>query len=61
MVAFKDHKNCKLSSHVPLLVFVYYFRLMVPLPKNVDLISFKENQHIGHILCKTQHLIVPSM
>ncbi len=61
VVALRDHGNCKLSCLVPLSVFVYCLRLMVCLPKNVDLISSEANREIGHILCKMQHLIVASM
>jgi hypothetical protein len=61
VAAITDHGNCKLSCLVPLSVFVYCLRLMVCLPKNVDLISSEANRQIGHILCKTQHLVVPSM
>ncbi len=61
VAALRDHGNCKLSCLVPLSVFVDCLRLMVCLPKNADLISSEANRQIGHILCKTQHLIVPSM
>jgi hypothetical protein len=60
VVVLRDHGNCKLSCLVPLSVFVYCLRLMVCLPKNVDLISPEANREIGHILCKMQHLIVAS-
>ncbi len=61
VAALSDHGKCKLSCLVPLSVFVYCLHLMVCSPKNVDLISSEANRQIGHILCKTQRLIMASM
>ncbi len=62
--ALRDHGNCKLSCFVPLSVSVYCLLLKVLvgcLAKNFDLISSEPNRKIGHILWKTQYLIVASM
>jgi hypothetical protein len=62
--ALRDHGNCKLSCFVPLCVSVYCLLLKVLvgcLAKNFYLISSEPNRKIGHILWKTQYLIVASM
>jgi len=62
--ALRDHGNCKLPCFFPLCVSVYCLLLTVLvgcLPKHVDLISSEPNRKIGHILCKTQYLVVASM
>jgi hypothetical protein len=59
--ALRDLCNCKPSCVVPLSLSSAFFSWFVCLLKNGDLISLEANGKFGHILCKTQYLILASM